>query len=270
MIFLDQSAMPLFAISTARIESAGSDSVSGIDGSIDQASSGSTGSRYRLAKPRNLAPPHRRNKLDFKWLKRPSVFFSWLVRAQNHVALKDLFQSPKLDHTRVLSWFEDLSQSAQMRIPTAMPLAPLFGHSQFVAKRRRGATAVEFAIVAPILFLVVFGLVEFSRYMMLRQIAITSTREGSRKATLGTTTSDTQVDTVVRDYLAAGGVQSSVANDPAKTVVSVSPSGLNGLASGTPITVNVQMSFADLSWVPGDFFGLASVNVSSSTTMNRE
>lgn len=129
---------------------------------------------------------------------------------------------------------------------------------------------MEFAIVAPMLFLVVFGLIEFSRYMMLRQIAITSTREGSRKATLGTTTSDTQVDTVVRDYLAAGGVQSSVANDPAKTLVSVSPSGLNGLASGTPITVNVQMSFADLSWVPGDFFGLASVNVSSSTTMNRE
>ena len=84
------------------------------------------------------------------------------------------------------------------------------------------------------------------------------------------TTSDEQVDTVVRDYLAAGGVQDSVANDSCKTVVSVSPSNLNGLPPDTPITVGVEMNFAELSLVPGDFFGLSGVNVSSSTTMKRE
>ena len=138
------------------------------------------------------------------------------------------------------------------------------------SQKRRGVTAVEFAVVAPILFLLVFGLIEFGRYVMLQQIAITSTREGSRKATLATTTSDQQVITVVRNSLAAGGVQSSVANDSTKVVVSVSPSNLNGLARGTPITVDVQMNFAEMSWLPGDFFGLASVSVSSSTTMERE
>ena len=129
---------------------------------------------------------------------------------------------------------------------------------------------MEFALVAPPLFLLVFGLIEFGRYMMLHQIAITSTREGCRKAVLGTTTSDQQVDTVVRDFLAVGGVESSVANDPTKVAVSVSPDTLNELASSTPITVAVQMDFAELSWLPGDFFGLGDVNVSSSTTMERE
>jgi Flp pilus assembly protein TadG len=147
-------------------------------------------------------------------------------------------------------------------------MATTRGHSR--PKRRRGATVVEFAIVAPILFLVVFGLIEFGRYMMLHQIAITSTREGCRKAVLGTTTSDQQVDTVVRGFLAAGGIQSSVAEDSTKVAVSVSPGNLNGLASGTPITVAVEMSFSELSWVPGDFFGLSGVNVSSSSTMERE
>ena len=143
-------------------------------------------------------------------------------------------------------------------------------------KRRRGATVVEFAVVAPILFLLLFGIIEFGRYVMLQQIAITSTREGSRKAALGTTTSDQQVRMVVRNYLAAGGVQSSVANDPTKVDVKVrNPdlgdlTDLTGLASGTPITVDVQMSFADMSWLPGDFFGLGNVNVTSSTTMKRE
>ena len=138
------------------------------------------------------------------------------------------------------------------------------------SQKRRGATVVEFAMVVPILFLLVFGMIEFGRYVMLQQIAITSTREGSRKAALGTTTSDQQVETVVRDYLAAGGVQSSVANDPSKVIVNVNPSNLSGMASGTPITVDVQMSFADLGWLSGDFFGLAGINVNASTTMERE
>jgi Flp pilus assembly protein TadG len=147
------------------------------------------------------------------------------------------------------------------------------------SRKRRGATAVEFAVVAPILFLLVFGVIEFGRYVMLQQIAVTSTREGSRKAALGSTTSNAQVETVVRNYLAAGGVQSSVAMDPAKVNVAVSPAfnfdptnpGSPGPpAPGTPIEVSVQMSFGELSWLPGDFFGLSNVNVTSSTTMERE
>ena len=137
-------------------------------------------------------------------------------------------------------------------------------------KRRRGASVVEFAIVAPLLFLLMFGIIEFGRYMMIHQIAITATRNGCREATLGSTTSDQQVDTVVRNFLAAGGVPSSVAQDSDKVAVAISPSVPNARESGTPITVAVQMNFAELSWLPGDFFGLAVADVSSSTTMERE
>jgi Flp pilus assembly protein TadG len=44
----------------------------------------------------------------------------------------------------------------------------------------RGATAVEFAIVAPIFFMLVFGLFEFSRLMMLYNSAQNAAFEGAR------------------------------------------------------------------------------------------
>jgi Flp pilus assembly protein TadG len=144
---------------------------------------------------------------------------------------------------------------------------------------RRGATVVEFAMVAPVLFCLVFGIIEFGRFVMLHQVAITATREGARKAALATTTTTAQVDTIVRSRLAVGGVPSSFASDVAKTIITVTDSAGNDLpstdlntylAAGAPITVDVQMSFAELTWLPGDYFGLASVNVSAATTMERE
>ena len=57
-------------------------------------------------------------------------------------------------------------------------------HSGFFRKRkeRRGAVAVEFALVLPMLMLLVFGIIDFGRaYYTLNQI-ISSVREGARFA----------------------------------------------------------------------------------------
>lgn len=54
-----------------------------------------------------------------------------------------------------------------------------------------GQAFVEFALVALILVVMLFGLIEFSRYLYERQVLINVSREGSNLASRGTDLSDT-------------------------------------------------------------------------------
>lgn len=47
-------------------------------------------------------------------------------------------------------------------------------------RKQRGAAAVEFAAVAPIFVLLLFGMLEFGRMVMVQQILTNATREGAR------------------------------------------------------------------------------------------
>ena len=51
-------------------------------------------------------------------------------------------------------------------------------------KKRRGAAAVEFAVVAPIFLLLVFGMIEYGRMVMVQQVLTNASREGARVAVL--------------------------------------------------------------------------------------
>src|SRR5882757_936386 len=51
-------------------------------------------------------------------------------------------------------------------------------------RNRRGAAAVEFAIVAPVFFLLVFGMVEYGRMIMVQQVITNAAREGARVGVL--------------------------------------------------------------------------------------
>lgn len=48
--------------------------------------------------------------------------------------------------------------------------------------KRLGATAVEFALVAPLFFMLIFAILEFGRFMMLRNTADNAAYEGARVA----------------------------------------------------------------------------------------
>jgi Flp pilus assembly protein TadG len=132
---------------------------------------------------------------------------------------------------------------------------------------RRGATVIEFAIVAPVMFLAVFGLIEMGRMLMIQQALTNAAREACREAALVTTTTTEEVDSVVRTYL-----QSVVSNvgDVDKVRVTVAPDTLASLASGTSVSVGVQVSFADVSWVPGFVFGGDDLVISGRSTKRRE
>jgi Flp pilus assembly protein TadG len=78
-----------------------------------------------------------------------------------------------------------------------------------VRRRRRGQALVEFALVAPIFFLILFGIIDFGRYIYYVQILNNAAREGARYAIVhgsnsfqptGPARDDPTIESVVRSY----------------------------------------------------------------------
>ena len=65
---------------------------------------------------------------------------------------------------------------------------------------RRGSAAVEMAIVLPIFFMVVMGIVEFGRAMMVGQLVTNAARHGARESAVDGATNAT-VTTAVKDFV---------------------------------------------------------------------
>ena len=86
--------------------------------------------------------------------------------------------------------------------------------------------------------------------MMVQQCMNYAAQEGCRAASLATTLSNSQVDTVVRNALQATIPDS---NNPSTVGVAVTPTLTAAVGSGTPVTVNVQVQYSDVSWLPGNF-----------------
>jgi len=124
---------------------------------------------------------------------------------------------------------------------------------------RRGAAVTEFAIVAPVFFLMVIGFLEFGRALMVQQVLVNASRVGARQAiTTGATTAE--VENVVEDYaegVAVPGVVVSVSPNPASAV------------PGTTITVTTTVAFSDVSWMPSPWF-LGGKSLTSSSQMRKE
>ncbi len=135
----------------------------------------------------------------------------------------------------------------------------------FAKENRRGIAAVEMAFVAPFVLLLVFTSVEFSRMMMVRQALTNAAREGCRHASLVTTQSDTDVDSVIRDRL--GGVIIDADNSDIVRI-GVTPTFTTSPASGQTITVSVEVDCADVSFLPPFFF--ADAVIFSQSSINRE
>jgi Flp pilus assembly protein TadG len=124
---------------------------------------------------------------------------------------------------------------------------------------RRAAAVVEFAVVVPVLILLIFGMIEFARLMMVEQVLTNGARVGARKASLpGTTSSD--VTTAVSSYMTNSGLSGFT------TTVSPDPSTANPYDS---ITVTVSIPFNNVSWLPVPMF-LGGKTLSSSVIMAKE
>lgn len=126
--------------------------------------------------------------------------------------------------------------------------------------RRRGASAVEFAIVAPIFFLVVLGIVEFGRMVMVQQVITNAAREGARISVLDSATAG-RVTARVNDYLKAASL-------PNATVV-IDPSAPASAGFDEPVSVEVRMPYSAVSPLTRPFLSQGVV-LSAKSTMRRE
>lgn len=77
-------------------------------------------------------------------------------------------------------------------------------------RKRIAATAVEFAVVAPVLLFLLLGIFEFCRFLMVKQLVENATREGARHAiartdTLQTNATVASIQAQVMNYLSQAG-----------------------------------------------------------------
>lgn len=143
--------------------------------------------------------------------------------------------------------------------------------TQHPAPRRTAAHLVEFAVVAPVFFLFLFGIFEYGRYVMTLQVMTNAAREGARYAVVTTNDSSANptldVQNWVWNYMAAQNVQlqspaggAFVLNnimvytaDP----TNIQPVYLNG-SGGTPICqacTPIDTTGADIPWASVTYDG---------------
>jgi Flp pilus assembly protein TadG len=118
---------------------------------------------------------------------------------------------------------------------------------------------VEFALVLPILVLLVMGVLEFGRTMTVHQILTNGAREGARRAILPGATNG-QVTAGIDTYMNNAGIASGFSR---------SVTALAGAQSGDPITVTISIPFSQIFSAP-DWVGLNGVTLSSTVVMRKE
>lgn len=124
---------------------------------------------------------------------------------------------------------------------------------------RRGAAVAEFAIVAPVFFLMVVGFLEFGRALMVQQVLINASRVGARQA-ITTSATTAEVESAVESYtagLAVPGVDVTVSPNPTTA------------APGTTISVTTSVAFSDVSWMSSPWF-LGDKTLTASSQMRKE
>ncbi|MFV0445509.1 MAG: TadE/TadG family type IV pilus assembly protein [Planctomycetaceae bacterium] len=124
---------------------------------------------------------------------------------------------------------------------------------------RRAAAVVEMALVLPVFLLIVLGIVEFGRAMMVGQLLTNGARHGARRAIIEGST-NTGVENEITDFL------TTTLNVPASAltiVIDVEPGPSNpdpadNLAVAQPkdlVKVTVTVPFDQVAYIAGNFLG---------------
>jgi Flp pilus assembly protein TadG len=128
------------------------------------------------------------------------------------------------------------------------------------AAKRRGASAVEFALIAPVMILFTFGLIELGRITMVKQTATHASREGARVAVRPTATTEEVLEQVNEELTLW---------DLDGATVLIEPSDLAAAEPGTQVTVSVSLELASITWIP-DYFTFGTNTLVAETSMRRE
>ena len=129
---------------------------------------------------------------------------------------------------------------------------------------RRGQAAVEFALVLPILLIMLVGIVEFGRAWNLHQVITDAARESARKAAIAdASVTQAQIEAVANSAMTAAGV------DPAQATITLTDWDAPG---GDPLTVQIELPYTFtffgplVKWTTGK----SNIVLSTSFTMRNE
>lgn len=148
-------------------------------------------------------------------------------------------------------------------------------------KTRRGVAALEFAVIAPVLVLFIFGIIEIGRVVMVSQMATNASRETARYAAQGTADTAT-LTTYCTQYLSSVGISSSALSSVAIEYQTSSTSGgvttytwstttnPTTLAQGTPIRATVTLNYSAVAWLPTTFFVGSSYQIAGKSVGRKE
>jgi Flp pilus assembly protein TadG len=126
-------------------------------------------------------------------------------------------------------------------------------------KDRKGASAVEFALILPMLILLFFGIIDFGLLIYDKQVITNASREGARAGIvqkmprLSASDITSVVDAYAKDRLVTfGSIKNPVTNVPSG----------NCAASGQDLVVSVSYNY--------QFLALTTLNLTSQTIMKCE
>ena len=122
-----------------------------------------------------------------------------------------------------------------------------------------GASAVEFALLLPLLMLILFGIIEFGFALYQQAILTNASREGARLAIVQSVPpiTTTAVGAKIDTYLLSAGIA------PASVTQTISP--IVGV-TGTPVTVTLTRPYTFVS-LPGLTSLLSGTSLSSTITL---
>jgi Flp pilus assembly protein TadG len=131
-----------------------------------------------------------------------------------------------------------------------------------IAKRQRGATLVEFAVVLPVFFILIMGIYEFGRAYNIQQALTDAAREGARYSVAPMAGTDTlpsvsEVTDWVNTFLTSDGVTGTV------SVNQTFPRTVNGIALVyTSVDVSAPYRFL--------FFPYGTITLTAHSVMRNE
>jgi len=113
---------------------------------------------------------------------------------------------------------------------------------------RRGTTAIEFALLGPIFFLLVLAIVEFGRTFMVMELLANAARIGCRQGILEGTSNQQITDAAVNFLNSvgiSGGSVQVIVNDASGNTVEAAT-----MPAYTEITVLAQVPVSQVTWLP--------------------
>jgi len=148
----------------------------------------------------------------------------------------------------------------------------------------RGATAVEFALVAPVFFLLIFAILEFGWYFFVEHTIQYATREGTRLALVGVQLNDPGGNPMSREDSIISTIHNSaaLAVDPDDLSISIFPVGsgyadpegweeiVNAGAGGDYMRVRTQYTYTFITPFIRAFFPGGERVITASTLFRNE